>query len=392
MMMRTDSPGTRGRRMMPAMTPADARAEPTHPPPHPDRLSRLTTRFEAAGADVMLITSPADVAYLTGFLGGDSWLLAGAGRPVVVSDFRYQEELDAVGPVADVFIRTTPMLEAAVEVLASRRWQRLAVQAEAMPVADFEALTRRLGRDRLLPTTGLVAELRRRKDAHEITLIRHAIRIQEKALRRLLPRIRPGQTELEIAAALEAEMKSLGASEPGFRTIVAARANASLPHYRPGGVRIRKNDLLLIDWGAVVEGYHGDMTRTFALGSWPGKFREIYQIVLDAQMSAAAALAPGRSAHEVDAIARDHIRAAGYGDFFGHGLGHGLGLNGHEDPRLNPLFPDTTLTVGDVVTVEPGIYIPGRGGVRLEDVYVITGHGAENLCSLKKGPGFATLD
>lgn len=359
--------------------------------PFRERLARLMVRLPEVGTDAMLITNPTDVGYLTGFLGGDSYLLVGAWKPVVVSDFRYQEELREVEGLADVFIRRGSMLDAVTDVLVSRPWGRVALQAEVMPAADYDAIAMRLGRDRLIPTTGVVGRLRRRKDAHELDLIRSAIAIQEKAFKRVLPTIKPGRSELDFAADLEAEMKRLGSSQPGFQTIVAAESHGSLPHYRPGKAKIRKNGLVLIDWGAVYRGYHGDMTRTFALGKWPGKFHDIYLIVLEAQIRAAGALAPGKTTHEVDAVARDYIREHGYGDCFGHGLGHGMGMNGHEDPRLNPLFPDTVLEVGDVVTVEPGIYIPGEGGVRIEDDYVITEHGAENLCSLKKGVNWATL-
>ncbi len=376
---------------MPAMSPAAVKTNVTTSSPHAGRIARLLERLASAGADAMLISNPIDVGYLTGFLGGDSYLLVGPWRPVVISDFRYQEELQAVKELADVHIRTSSMLAGVGEVLGGRTWERLAVQGEVMPVAEFDAICTQVGRPRVIATSGLVGALRRRKDESELDLIRQAIRIQEKALKRILPTIKPGQTELEVAAALEAEMKSLGSSAPGFPTIIAARANGSLPHYRPGTTKIKKNDMLLIDWGAIYRGYHGDMTRTFALGKWPGRMKEVYEIVLEAQLRAAGALAPGKTTHEVDAVARDYIKDHGFGDAFGHGLGHGMGMNGHEDPRLNPLYPEMILEVGDVVTVEPGIYLPGEGGVRIEDDYVITEDGAENLCSMKKGLGFASL-
>ena len=376
---------------MPAMSPAVKTHMPTTEP-YAGRIARLLEHLATASADAMLISNPIDVGYLTGFLGGDSTLLVGAWRPVVISDFRYQEELQAVQGLADVHIRSSSMLAGIADVLGGLTWERLGVQAEVMPVAEFDALSERLGRSRLVTTSGLVGALRRRKDESELDLIREAIRIQEKALKRVLPTIKPGQTELEVAAALEAEMKSLGSSAPGFPTIIAARANGSLPHYRPGTTKIKKNDMLLIDWGAIHRGYHGDMTRTFALGKWPGRMQDVYEIVLEAQLRAAGALAPGKSTHDVDAVARDYIKDHGFGDAFGHGLGHGMGMNGHEDPRLNPLYPEMILAVGDVVTVEPGIYLPGEGGVRIEDDYVITETGAENLCSMKKGLRWATLE
>jgi Xaa-Pro aminopeptidase len=233
--------------------------------------------------------------------------------------------------------------------------------------------------------------MRRIKDDSEVALIRAAAKIQEQALLAVLPTLKPGQTELEVAAALEAEMKRRGSSAPGFETIVAADPNGSLPHYRPGRTKLRQNRALLIDWGAIYQGYHSDMTRVFAFGKWPAKIAEIYQITLDAQEMAAAALKPGVSTQDIDAIARGHITKHGYGDCFGHGLGHGLGFNGHEDPRLSHMVSGTVLEPGDVVTVEPGIYLPGIGGVRIEDDYVITQKGAKCLCTLPKDLDWATL-
>jgi Xaa-Pro aminopeptidase len=374
------------------MSSAAAAAEPIFE----SRLSRLRRALARTDADALLITNPTDVAYLTGFLGGDSYLLIQRGsgrakRPVVISDFRYQEELRDVEGLADIYIRSRGIVEAAAEVIADRGLQTCALQAEHLTLADFAQLQRHLGRNRLLQTQGLVGKLRERKDAAEIALIRKAIRIQQDALLAILPTITPGETEMAIAARLEAEMKARGSIEPGFTTIVASGPTGALPHYRAAGAKIARNKPILIDWGAVYRGYHGDMTRVVCLGKWPAKIAEIYRIVLDAQLAAAAALAPGKSTHQVDEIARDHIRRAGYGDCFGHGLGHGMGMNGHENPRLNPMFPETTLEVGHVVTVEPGIYLPGIGGVRIEDDYIITPTGARNLCTLPKDIQWATL-
>jgi Xaa-Pro aminopeptidase len=361
--------------------------------PYARRLERLAALVEESGADHLLVTNELDVGYLTGFLGGHSYLLAGARgkRPVVISDFRYQEEIEPVRTIADVYIRTVGLTDAVVKVAGDRRVRRCAVQGEHMPVVEFHDLASRLSGVEVVATSGLVGKLRIRKDEHEIALIRHAVRIQEAALLALLPTIEPGQTELEVAARLEAEMKSRGSSQPGFQTIIAARANGSLPHYRPGRAKVASGKPLLIDWGAVYRGYHGDMTRTFSLGRWPAKIREIYEIVRDAQHMAAEALAPGRSTHEIDGIARNHIARYGYGEHFGHGLGHGMGMDGHEDPRLNTMFAPAILEPGHVVTVEPGIYLPGVGGVRIEDDYVITDDGAENLCRLPKDLDWATL-
>ncbi|MFN9971853.1 MAG: M24 family metallopeptidase, partial [Phycisphaerae bacterium] len=229
------------------------------------------------------------------------------------------------------------------------------------------------------------------KDAHEIDLIRRAVKIQEAALLEVLPTIEAGQTEQQIAARLESEMKARGSAVPSFDTIVGAKGNSALPHYRAGEMKVANNNVLLIDWGATYKGYHSDMTRTFALGKWPKKMAEVYEIVLEAHKLAAAALCAGKSSAEIDRVARDHIAAAGYGENFGHSLGHGIGLQIHEEPRLSHMLAGVKLQAGQVVTIEPGIYLPGVGGVRLENDYVITDTGSECLATLPMTLEWATL-
>jgi len=362
------------------------------PVDHASRIARFRKMLQSRDAGWGLVTNPLDVAYLTGFLGGDSYLLVGPRDATILSDFRYQEELEPVRRLASIFIRKGSMVAAVAEVISATRADRVAIQPEYVTLAERDALAKVVGdRCTLVPVGGILQEMRQIKDAAEVHFIRQAARIQEAALREILPELQPGRTELEIAGRLEAAMKAKGSREPGFQTIIAARTNGSLPHYRPHAVTLAKGNPVLIDWGATYLGYHSDMTRTFSLGSWPRKVAEIYQIVLDAQLASAAALAPGRSTREIDAIARDHITKHGYGEAFGHGLGHGLGFNGHEDPRLSHMVGDTVLRPGHVVTVEPGIYLPGVGGVRIEDDYLITDKGAENLCTLPKDLRWATL-
>jgi Xaa-Pro aminopeptidase len=381
----------------PARKPRALGAPKPAGPDFADRTSRLVAAFRPQ-APFLLVTNPVDVGYLTGFLGGDSYLLLSADqktRPVIISDFRYQEDLEPQRRWCHIALRQRGILEAVAALLADLRVAELAIQAEHLSVAARGALARQANSVKLIDTEGLVAPLRARKDAHEVALIRRAVALQEEALTETLAWVtktllkRP-LTELDVAATLEAAMKSRGSSKPGFETIVAAGPNGSRPHYRPGPVRLKKNTPLLIDWGATFQGYHGDMTRVFCWGKWPAQVAEIYQIVLEAQQAAAATLAPGRTTAQVDAVARDHIHAAGYGQFFGHGLGHGMGLDGHEDPRLTHMLPPVPLEVGHVVTIEPGIYLPGKGGVRIEDDYLITPSGAENLSTLPKDLAWAT--
>lgn len=368
--------------------------------PHAERLARLGRAIADKQLDALLVTNPKDVGYLTGFLGGDSYLfclaaasaVGGAPVPTLISDFRYKEELEPIETrgSARIFIRSRTMIEAVAEVLEHHGDARIGVQAETMTLGEKASIQRRSKR-KLIDTSGLVASLRVIKDEAEIALIRKAVKIQEASLEAVLPTIKAGQTELEVAARLEFEMKTRGSSEPGFQTIVAAAAASSLPHYRPTGAKIKAKQFLLIDWGAVYQGYHSDMTRTFAVGRVPEKLNEIYTIVYDAHMLAAEALCAGKTTTEIDMLARKHIAKHGYSEFFGHGLGHGIGLNGHEEPRLTNMIAPRRLEPGMVVTIEPGIYLPGVGGVRIEDDYVVTEDGSECLCRMKKDAAWAVL-
>lgn len=362
-------------------------------PPQKARLTRLATAVREADADAALISSPHDVAYLTGFFGGDSMLIVPArGKPVCVSDRRYEEDLEPFRPLVSVVMRSGAMHGALAQQITDRKLARVLCQPEHLTMQAHAALAKLVGRRTLVPRSGLVTDLRLVKDDTEIRAIRRAIRVQQDALLATLPRLKAGQTELEICAILEHEMKARGASGPAFDTIVAAKANGSRPHYQPSTTRTARNRPLLIDWGAVVGGYRGDMTRVFCFGRWPRVMREIYEIVLDAHELAAAAIEPGMTGAQIDAVARDHITKHGYGEQFGHSLGHGIGIQTHEGPSLSKLAGDKPLEPGHVVTIEPGIYLPGVGGVRIEDDYAVTPTGAKNLCSLPRDIEFATLD
>lgn len=344
----------------------------------------------------MIVSNPQDVAYLTGFLGGDSYLVVGSGKPTMISDSRYEEELQAFRGRVKLRMRAGAMSKAVGEELAARRVERVALQGEHMTLSGEAALKKELRKHgyasrALVRTDSVVLKLRAVKDAGEIRLIQRAVKIQEAALLATLEQIEVGMTELQVCAILEHEMKDRGSPDPSFATIVGARANSSLPHYTPSTTKVGKGQTLLIDWGATWKGYHSDMTRTFGIGGWPARVREIYKVVLEAHEAAASALRPGLACAEADRIARDVISKAGYAKEFGHGLGHGIGLVIHEGPSLGKLTPRSVrLEPGHVVTIEPGIYLPGVGGVRLEDDYAITERGAKNLSSLPKDLGWAT--
>lgn len=347
------------------------------------RLARLRKAIKPLGVSHAVITNPVDVGYLTGFLGGDSVLIAGAGKPTIVSDRRYEEELDAFRPVAKIAMRSGAMTPAIADVLADLRDKKkldgFAIQSDHM-TAGVESALRDSCKSRKIPVRsiahadGLVTALRMAKDAGEIKLIKAAAAIQQDALLAALEYFRTGMTELDFTAELEYQMKIRGSSTPAFGTIVAAGANGSHPHYHPSAVPIRGNSTLLIDWGATWMGYRSDMTHVRRRAAGRAQMREIYGIVLDAHEAAAAAIKPGITGRELDAIARRVISEAGYGEAFAHSLGHGLGMDVHEMPRLSSQSGDV-LEEGHVVTIEPGIYLPGIGGVRIEDDYAVTARG-----------------
>lgn len=358
-----------------------------------DRISAARRAISKHGVDALIVSDPHDVGYLTGFLGGDSWLIIPANRskPVLISDSRYEEDVEPLKKLCTILMRKGALTSSLAELAKDAGHKVVAVQAEHTSLLTRDAIAKALGAKNVKPLAGVIAELRAIKDKGEISLLRKALKIQQDALVATMPTIKAGQTELEICARLEFEMKSRGSSDPSFASIVAAKANSSKPHATPGSTKTAANKPLLIDWGATWNGYHGDMCRTFCLGRWPQKMAEIYEIVLEAHEAAAAIIAPGVTNQEVDAAARTIITKAGFGEQFGHGLGHGVGLDVHEAPGVGPRGPVVKLRPGHVITIEPGIYLPGLGGVRIEDIYAVTPKGCSKLSSLPRDRQWATL-
>jgi Xaa-Pro aminopeptidase len=373
-----------------------ARSRPSKKPkrdPHTAyraRAKRVRAAMADLGLDALLITNEKDIRYLTPFPGDDSVAVLGERSLTVVSDFRFEEDLGALKGLARVVIRDGEMVGALKGVVEGLAPSRLGVQAEHMSVVSRKRLARAVGSGLLKDTEGLVAGVRETKDEAEVRLIRRAVRIQEAALEATLAEIGPGWTEREVAALLEHEMKSRGAEGSSFPIIAAAGANGSKPHAVPGGRKLAANRPLLIDWGARYEGYCSDMTRVFTFGRWRREIREIYRVVLEAFEAGKAAVRAGARCVDVDAAARGVIERAGYGGRFGHGLGHGIGLDIHESPRLAKRSRGE-LREGMVVTIEPGVYLPGVGGVRIEDDVLVTAKGGRGLCSLPTDLGWATL-
>lgn len=354
-----------------------------------DRLVRVRAAVREGGCDALLITDPADIRYLTPFGGEDSVALVLPRSLVVVSDRRFEEELWQLKGIAKVVLRKGPMLETLGPLMGDHD-ATYAIQGDRCTFAMRSALAKHVGARRLVSTEGLMTRVRARKDVWELKSLKKAIRVQEEALASTLDQIGPGTAESEVAALLEYEMRALGAEGAAFEIIAAAGANGSKAHYRPGNAKLRDGKPLLIDWGAIVDGYRSDMTRTFSLGRWSREMGRIYEVVLEAYHAGVDVLAPGVTGNEADEAARGVIRKAGYAKQFGHSLGHGIGLDIHEMPSLSSRS-DWVMEEGMVVTVEPGIYLPGVGGVRLENDILVTARGGRNLCSLPMDKGWATL-
>ena len=352
---------------------------------HADRVRNLQKRLRSVDIAALLVTNPRDIRYLTGFVGDDSWALVPmrGSKVTILSDFRFQEQIPREAPNAKMVLRKKGLAEELAKITARLRDGRIGVQAEYVTLALRKQLVKHLTAKRIKAIDDGLIEQRAVKDADEVKHIRKAVAIQQQAFRDTIKFIKPGQSENEVTAYLEYRMRALGADGPGFPSIVAADANASLCHAIPGPRKVKQGGILLIDWGAAYQGYRSDMTRVVALGRMKPKLREIYQIVLDAQLAAIDAIAPGKKFSDIDAAARDVITKAGYGKQFGHGLGHGIGLDIHEAPRLAANVKGV-LEPGHIVTVEPGIYLPGVGGVRIEDDVLVTTKGHQVLCDLPK--------
>ena len=335
--------------------------------------------MQGEGLDGLLVTHLPNIRYLTGFTGSAALLLIRADASVLISDFRYSEQaLAEVGAAAAVEIDQRSVWERLGRLLAGRPVGQLGVEAQSLTVRDAERVSG-LTRGRVLPTSDLVENLRVVKSPEEVAAIRDAAALAQAALAEILPTVRPEQTELEIGSTLEAALRRRGSEWHPFPTIVASGPRSALPHARTSARVVRAGELLLLDFGAQVNGYCADLTRTVIVGARADdRQRTVYELVQAAQRRAIEHLRAGMPAREADALARDVIATRGFGEAFGHSLGHGLGLEVHEAPRLSPTS-DTPLPEHAVVTVEPGIYFPGWGGIRLEDDVYLGSSGAECL-------------
>lgn len=349
------------------------------------RRKKLRRLIKKEGVDALLVTNFTNVTYLTGFTGDDSYLLITATDEVILSDPRYTTQLEDECPGVELNIRNpgVGMVEAIGQVAKATKISSLGFEADSMTVGLKEQIEAKLAQLSLSSTGGMVEKLRQIKDREEISLLREAVRYAEKGFEVLRATLRGDLTEKQVANDLEYQLRGLGAKGCSFPPIVAVGSNAALPHARPTDRTIEEAPFVLVDWGADGGLYKSDLTRVLATGKIPPKLERIYRVVLKAQLEAIAAIKPGKTCHEVDRVARGVIEKAGFGKRFGHGLGHGIGLDIHEGPRLTS-NNQQVLEPGMVVTVEPGIYLPGFGGVRIEDDVLVTKDGHEVLTSVPK--------
>ncbi len=350
-----------------------------------ERLERLRARLRGQSLDGLVVTAPGNILYLSGFRGSSGALLITQERAALFSDFRYRLQAREQAPAFE-FVEVPRRLLAAIGSEAARGGlKRLGYDQAHLTCELRDQLAEGAEGVELAPSAGMVEEMRSIKSAAEIERIAAAAALADRALAHMAGLLRPGARERDIALEGEFQMRREGAEAASFDIVVASGPRSALPHARTTERELAAGDLVVIDMGARVAGYCSDVTRTFAIAPCSDKAREIYRIVYGAQRAAAARLRAGAVCGDLDAVARKAIEDAGYGDEFGHGLGHGVGIEVHERPRLAK-GEETVLAARNVVTIEPGVYLDGFGGVRLEDLMVVTDDGAETLTGAPMPP------
>ena len=350
-----------------------------------ERLHKLAAMAHANHCDGVLITEAENLCYATGFVGLEGMVLVTAdGKGYCFTDSRYIEAAEkAIAPWGYQVIQPDVSYPQCVAQLCQEhKLESLLFEDQDMTVASHARYTAAVPA-KLIPAGEAFSETREVKEEIEVERIVAAQRIAEKALEEILPLIKPGAVEREVAAELDYRMARLGSTGVSFPTIFVSGAKSSLPHGTPGDKKIEAGDFVTIDFGAMVGGYHSDMTRTFAVGYATDEMKKVYDTVLRAQLAGIEAMAEGVPGSQVDKAARDIIEAAGYGPYFGHGLGHSLGLNIHESPRAAKTY-HREFVQGNIVTIEPGIYLPGKFGVRIEDMVYLGADGKRNLTNFPK--------
>ncbi len=349
-----------------------------------DRVSRLRRRLKAEGLTNLFVSSPINITYLTGFTGDASYLLITPKDLVLISDSRFTTQIEEECPGLKCEIKSDSVstIKSAAALITKLKLSSLAIEGHVVSKAAFDDWSNLMASCNLVCTSGQVEALRAIKDSLEIATIRKSIEINERAFMIIREQLRGDQTEREIGHNLEHQARKLGAEGSAFPPIVGVGARAALPHATLTKQTVESSPFVLIDWGTRYRGYASDLTRILITGKCPPKFEKIYEIVRQAQLAAIAMIKPGVDCQFIDRTARDLIAKAGFDKYFGHGLGHGFGLQVHECPSFSPTRPGGLLEAGMVVTVEPGIYLPGFGGVRIEDDVLVTSDGHEVLSTL----------
>jgi Xaa-Pro aminopeptidase len=343
----------------------------------PSNWKRLYRILEEKNLSHALVSSPPNVRYISGFTGTDATLLVGQGSKILFTDSRYTQQAKEQATSFRILTYRRKVEEIA-EFIRRSGIKRLGYEPDRMTNQLYRSYRKHLKQIKMVPVSAGVESLRARKTGDEIKKIAKACRIAEKSFEKVLPLIRPGAREADIACELEYRMKKAGSGPVAFESIVASGTRAALPHGIASRKRLKKGEMVILDFGASYEGYFSDQTITVSLGKPSRKLKNIYNIVREAQNRGMKAIREGEEICKVDAAARDYISDKGYGKYFGHGLGHGVGLEVHEQPALN-YTNRNRLEQGMVVTVEPGIYLPGWGGVRIEDMVVVTKTGCRQL-------------
>lgn len=351
----------------------------------PARLAALRSALAEAGLDAILVTSGKNVRYLTGFSGSSALLVVARDEAVLITDFRYRSQAQAeVGPNARVEIEGVSLWGRLWTVLPGLNdVVHVAFDSASLTHADYQRLVDHAGHWQWRPTTGMVEGLRQSKDPGELASIRRAVEIAESALTATIPDIQVGLSERQVGARLEHALRERGSEAHPFETIVASGVRSALPHARCSDRTLAQGDLVIIDFGATFAGYCSDITRTFIVGRPTAAQRDTYAVVREAGLTASGGVRAGMRGSDADALARDYIERAGLGAEFGHSLGHGIGLEVHEAPRLSKAA-DAPLPSGAVVTIEPGVYRDGWGGIRIEDDVVLTPDGPVVLTTLSR--------
>lgn len=348
-----------------------------------ERIEKLRQLSQAQGARAFLVSKPQHLRYLSGFSGGAGYLLILPDDALLLSDFRFALQAAREAPQFP-FVKIEQDIIGLAQVVRERGVENLGLEADHVTLATQASLVQHLPGVRLEPCRELVESLRLRKDEDEIQAMREAAAIAAAVMERAIHLVRPGSTEREIAIEIEHLLRLNGADAAAFDVIVAAGPNSALPHARPSEREMQRGDLVILDLGARLAGYHSDLTRTVGIGRCSDGAREIYSLVLEAQKEGLAACRPGQVCAQVDAAARSVVERAGKGENFGHGLGHGVGLEIHEAPRLSRFEFERVLDCGMIITVEPGVYLLDLGGVRIEEMVLITETGGQVLTPCPK--------